>query len=402
MNQKIFFLFIILSYFSYSQCIAPIITNFECGMPTQNILGNGITPILNSNQIGINYSNNIGEYTDDGTNGWDNLLIDYSTVIDLSSNPYLSFKLYSPSSIQVMVKLEGGTAVEKWSDFSSINTWEEFSYDFSDAVSNGNTKVVLFFNAGVQTGTTNDVYYIDDICWTNSTSILPIISDFESLNSSVPMTGDIQTVSNPYYSGINTSTNVGQYTDDGTNGWDNLLVEYSTEIDLSSNPFLSFKLYTPSSIQVMVKLEGGIAVEKWSDFSSINIWEEFNYDFSDAASKGNTKVVLFFNPGNQTGTTKDVYYIDDVKWSSTLSIKNSRKISELTFYPNPVDDIIRIESIFNINSFIIFDVQGKSLISKKNINKKSVEIDISMLNSGTYFLKNIFEKEIKTLKLIKK
>ena len=364
MNQKIFFLFIILSYFSYSQCIAPIITNFECGMPTQNILGNGITPILNSNQIGINYSNNIGEYTDDGTNGWDNLLIDYSTVIDLSSNPYLSFKLYSPSSIQVMVKLEGGTAVEKWSDFSSINTWEEFSYDFSDAVSNGNTKVVLFFNAGVQTGTTNDVYYIDDICWTNSTSILPIISDFESLNSSVPMTGDIQTVSNPYYSGINTSTNVGQYTDDGTNGWDNLLVEYSTEIDLSSNPFLSFKLYTPSSIQVMVKLEGGIAVEKWSDFSSINIWEEFNYDFSDAASKGNTKVVLFFNPGNQTGTTKDVYYIDDVKWSSTLSIKNSRKISELTFYPNPVDDIIRIESIFNINSFMEHIGMGEAVESE--------------------------------------
>ena len=43
-----------------------------------------------------------------------------------------------------MVKLEGGTAVEKWSDFSSINTWEEFNYDFSDAVSNGNTKVVYF------------------------------------------------------------------------------------------------------------------------------------------------------------------------------------------------------------------------------------------------------------------
>ena len=381
MNQKIFFLFIMLSYFSYSQCIAPIITNFECGMPTQNILGNGITPILNSNQIGINYSNNIGEYTDDGTNGWDNLLIDYSTVIDLSSNPYLSFKLYSPSSIQVMVKLEGGTAVEKWSDFSSINTWEEFSYDFSDAVSNGNTKVVLFFNAGVQTGTTNDVYYIDDIRWTNYTSMFPIISDFESLNSSVPMTGEIQTVSNPYYSGINTSSNVGQYTDDGTNGWDNLLIEYSTVIDLSSNPYLSFKLYSPSSIQVMVKLEGGKAVEKWSDFSSINTWEEFNYDFSDAVNNGNTKVVLFFNAGVETGTTNDVYYIDDVKWSSTLSIKNSRKISELTSYPNPVEDMIRIESNFNIDSFIILDVQGRSLLSQKDINKKSIEIDISMLNS---------------------
>ena len=402
MNQKIFFLFSVVSYFSYCQCVAPIITNFECGMPTQNILGNGITSISNLYQTGINNSINIGQYTDDGTNGWDNLMFDYSTEIDLSSYPYLSFKLYSPSSIQVMVKLEGGTAVEKWSDFSSINTWEEFNYDFSDAVSNGNTKVVLFFNAGVQTGTTNDVYYIDDIRWSNSTSILPIISDFESLNSSVPMIGDIQKVSNPYHSELNTSTNVGQYTDDGTNGWDNLMFDYSTEIDLSSNPHLSFKLYSPSSIQVMVKLEGGTAVEKWSDFSSINTWEEFNYDFSDAVSNGNTKVVLFFNAGVQTGTTNDVYYIDDIKWSSTLSIENFRKIYELTSYPNPVYDIIRVESMININSFVIYDIQGKNLISKKNINKKSVEIDISMLNSGTYFLKNILEKEIKTLKIIKR
>ena len=402
MNQIIFFLFTVISYISYSQCVAPIITNFECGMPTQNILGNGIVSITNTIQSGINGSNNIGEYTDDGTNGWDNLLVDYSTVIDLSSNPYLSFKLYSPSSIQVMVKLEGGTAVEKWSDFSSINTWEEFNYDFSDAVSNGNTKVVLFFNAGVQTGTTNDVYYIDDIRWTNSTSIFPIISDFESLNSSVPMTGEIQTVSNPYYSGINTSTNVGQYTDDGTNGWDNLLVDYSTVIDLSSNPYLSFKLYSPSSIQVMVKLEGGTAVEKWSDFSSINTWEEFNYDFSDAVSNGNTKVVLFFNAGVQTGTTNDVYYIDDIKWSNTLSDENSRKIPELNSYPNPVDNIIRVESMYNINSFVIHDVQGKNIILKKDINEKSFEIDISMLKPGTYFLKSIFEKEIKTFKIIKK
>ena len=93
MNQKIFFLFTVVSYFSYSQCVAPIITNFECGMPTQNILGNGITSISNLYQIGINNSKSIGQYTDDGTNGWDNLLVDYSTEIDLSSNPYLSFKV---------------------------------------------------------------------------------------------------------------------------------------------------------------------------------------------------------------------------------------------------------------------------------------------------------------------
>ena len=38
-------------------------------------------------------SNNIGEFIDDGTNGWDNLLIDYGTEIDLTTNTILSFKL---------------------------------------------------------------------------------------------------------------------------------------------------------------------------------------------------------------------------------------------------------------------------------------------------------------------
>ena len=389
-------------YFSHGQCTYPDVTNFECGMPTQTILGNGITSISNPFKSGINNSTNVGQYTDDGTSGWDNLLIDYNTVIDLSSNPYLSFKLYSTSSIQVMAKLEGGTAVEKWSDFSGASSWEEFNYDFSDAVNNGNTKLVLFFNAGVETGTASDKYYIDDIRWTNSTNVLPIISDFESLNSSIPLTGNIQTVSNLYYSGLNTSTNVGQYTDDGTSGWDNLLIDYNTVIDLSSNPYLSFKLYSTSSIQVMAKLEGGTAVEKWSDFSGANSWEEFNYDFSDAVNNGNTKLVLFFNAGVETGTASDKYYIDDIRWTNTLSTVKINKISNLISYPNPANDFIYIKSIFEINSYSVFDIHGKVLIIKENINKKSFEIDVSKLISGTYFIRNNLKDEVKIIRVNKK
>ena len=401
MKQIIFFLIIFIGYISYSQCTPPVVTNFECGMPTQTILGNGIISISNPFESGINNSSNVGQYTDNGTSGWDNLLIDYNTVIDLSSNPYLSFKLYSTSSIQVMAKLEGGTAVEKWSDFSGTNSWEEFNYDFSDAVNNGNTKLVLFFNAGVETGTASDKYYIDDIRWTNSTNVLPIISDFESLNSSIPLTGNIQTVSNLYYGGINSSTNVGQYTDDGTNGWDNLLIDYNTVIDLSSNPYLSFKLYSTSSIQVMAKLEGGTAVEKWSDFSGTNSWEEFNYDFSDAVNNGNTKLVLFFNAGVETGTTSDMYYIDDMRWTNTLSVEKINKISDFISYPNPAKDFIYIKSIFEINSYSIFDVHGKVLISKENINKKSFEIDVSKLITGNYFIRNNLKDEVKIIRINK-
>tara|TARA_B100000683_G_scaffold60136_1_gene58424 strand:+ start:1379 stop:2587 length:1209 start_codon:yes stop_codon:yes gene_type:complete len=401
MRNFILFITLLLGYFAFGQCSDPVITNFECGDASQTVSGNGINTVVNTFQSGINKSANIGEYTDDGTNGWDNLLIDFETEIDLSSNPFLSFKLYTPTSIQVLAKLEGGSEIELWSDYSLENTWEEFNFDFSDAISNGNTKLVLFFNAAQESGTSSDIYYVDDIRFTSSTNNFPIISDFESLNSSVPLSGNIQTVSNPFYDGINTSTNVGEYIDDGTNGWDNLLIDFETEIDLSSNPFLSFKLYSPSSIQVLAKLEGGTAdAEVWSDYSQENTWEEFNFDFSTSVGEGNTKLVLFFNAAQETGSSTDIYYVDDVSFVSSLSLIDEG-ISELIIYPNPVNNILKIISHDIINSYELFDISGRLIFTENHLNKKKFEIDISNLDSDIYILNTYSETKHESFKILK-
>jgi hypothetical protein len=401
MNYKFLFLVGLLSCFSYGQCNYPVITNFECGMPTQTILGNGVTSVNNIVSSGINMSNNIGEFIDDGTNGWDNLLIDYGTEIDLNTNTFLSFKLYSSSSVQVLAKLEGGTDFEVWSNFSSINTWEEFNFDFSGAFGNGNTSLVLFFNAAQTSGTTSDIYFIDDLQWTNTTNTFPLISDFESLNPTFSFLGNIQKVSNPYYFGINTSTNVGQYIDDGTNGWDNMQIDFTTTIDLSTTPYFKLKLYTPSSIQVLAKLEGGAELEVWSDFSLVDTWQEFNFDFSSAINSGNTKLILFFNPGTDTGSTSDIYYIDDLSWSGSLSTQENGLFFSIKAYPNPTNNSLFINSNFKINSYVLSDINGRTLIYEDNVNKKYFEIDTSSLNSGIYFLKNISGIKSQTIKILK-
>jgi len=401
MRKFILFITLFSGYFTFGQCSDPVITNFECGDVSQTILGNGINTVVNAFQTGINKSANIGEYSDDGTNGWDNLLIDFESEIDLSSNPYLSFKLYSPTSIQVLAKLEGGSELELWSDYSLENTWEEFNFDFSDAVSNGNTKLVLFFNAAQESGTSSDIYYIDDIRFTNSSNNLPMISDFESLNPSVPLLGNIQTVSNPFYDGINTSTSVGEYIDDGTNGWDNLIIDFESEIDLSSNPYLSFKLYSTSSIQVLAKLEGDIDTEVWSDFSQENTWEEFNFDFSTSVGNANTKLVLFFNASQESGTSTDIYHIDDIRFTSSLSL-NEEGISELTLYPNPVFNILNIRSNDIINSYKLYDVHGRLILNKNNISSKNFEIDVSNLDSDIYILNTYSESRQESFKILKK
>ena len=401
MRNFILFITLLSAYFTSGQCSDPVITNFECGDANQTILGNGINSVVNTFQSGINKSANIGEYTDDGTSGWDNLLIDFVSEIDLTSNPYLSFKLYSTTSIQVLAKLEGGSEIELWSDYSLENTWEEFNFDFSDAVANGNTKLVLFFNAAQESGTSSDIYYVDDIRFTNSTNNYPTISDFESLNPSVPLSGNIQTVSNPFYDGINTSTSVGEFIDDGTNGWDNLLIDFDNEIDLSSNPFLTFKLHSSSSIQVLAKLEGGTDAELWSDYSAENTWEEFNFDFSTSIGNGNTKLILFFNAAQESGTSTDIYYIDDIRFTSSLS-SIDEGISKFKMYPNPVANFVKIISNDITNSYKLYDIRGRLILAENHLYKKNFEIDISNLGSDIYILNIYSETKQESFKILKK
>ena len=160
-----------MAYIGFSQCVDPVISDFECDPPSHPFTG-AITSIANPVSGGINTSANVGQYTDNGTDGYDNLYVDYGTTIDLSTNNQLKFKIYSPTSIQVLAKLEGGTVQEIWSSFSAVNTWEEFTFDFSASAGNGNTKVILFFNATVTTGTASDVYFIDDLKWNSPNSLL--------------------------------------------------------------------------------------------------------------------------------------------------------------------------------------------------------------------------------------
>ena len=84
-----------MSYIAFSQCVDPIISDFECSPPSHTLGGNGVTSLANPVSGGINTSANVGEFTDDGLNAWDNLEVDYGAPIDLSTTNFLKIKIYS-------------------------------------------------------------------------------------------------------------------------------------------------------------------------------------------------------------------------------------------------------------------------------------------------------------------
>lgn len=86
---------------------------------------------------------------------------------------------------------------------------------------------------------------------------------------------------------------------------------------------------------------------------------------------------------------------------SNLSISDTTNMNTLRVYPNPVANTLQISYSQNITSVTIYNMIGQE-IGTKVINANEGTIDVSALQSGTYFVKVQLDNEDKTLKVIKK
>ena len=104
---------------------------------------------------------------------------------------------------------------------------------------------------------------------------------------------------------------------------------------------------------------------------------------------------------NSPGAT---YFIDDfqITWQETndaiLSI-NEGEMEPLNIYPNPAEDFLVINNIFDRPQKIeIYSITGK-ILKSVNLDSANNEVDVSSLNPGVYILKT---EDYKTHKFIKK
>ena len=304
-----------------------ILSDFECQQNYELLtVNNEIQIVNNSYPNEINNSIFVGQYIDDGSDGSDAITINFNNPLILNENPQLHIKIRSSISSPLLARLEGGESpIEMSNNITLTNEWVNYVFDFSLS-ENDQTQLKIFFNYNLTNGTPNNIFYIDDLMFLPAScdepvieNCLNIIQDFNIISDwncqqNYGIETTVPSVLNPLISCDNRSENVGQYTDDGTEAYDAFILNYGSIINLNTHNKLKFKLYSNSSIQVLAKLEGGSAIEKWSDFSTVNTWQEFSYDFSDSTDNENTTLVLFFNAGQNNGNPEDIYYIDELRW----------------------------------------------------------------------------------------
>ena len=86
---------------------------------------------------------------------------------------------------------------------------------------------------------------------------------------------------------------------------------------------------------------------------------------------------------------------------TTLSISEETEESLLQFYPNPVKNLLSIESNQIIDQIEVFDILGKKLYQRKSLNSDLVTVDFSKFVKGIYLVNISTDNKQRTLKIIK-
>lgn len=125
-------------------------------------------------------------------------------------------------------------------------------------------------------------------------------------------------------------------------------------------------------------------------------WVEEKISLSDYL--GETILIRFKIVTNSFGR-RDGFYFDDFEisgLSNQLNIENN--IKDNTFiYPNPVDNILNINTTLNDYTVEIYTIAGQLLSVNKNIKT----FDFSNFNSGMYILKLITDQKYRIFKVLK-
>ncbi len=300
-----------------------IIDDFECNRNATYVNGwDSLSVVSNPAPNGINPSTKVGRYGDPVTEQWAALLLDNQNPIDLSTRNQLNVKIWSPRAVPILFKLEGGSSNPKeiWVNVEDAGQWVNYTVDFSGEALSSHKKVVIFFNAGMdpQAG---DVYFIDDIHWSEKATF--VLEDFEGganlpwapLNDQELLHGTFAVVDNPDPSGINASPEVGEYTK-GSSAFSTLAAVAPGVIDISSRPQYNLDVWFPVPGSIILQLEsstqGNKEVQRTVETGAA--WQTVSFDFTDFQGITDWESLrLIFNPG--TAEEGTVFYFDNLNQS---------------------------------------------------------------------------------------
>lgn len=116
--------------------------------------------------------------------------------------------------------------------------------------------------------------------------------------------------------------------------------------------------------------------------------QTYQYTFTDEAV---IDYLCSVHPSSMLGTLTII---------ETLSVQEKFE-TNITFFPNPVSDNLRIRSLFKFETYQIYDINGKQVADGTGMGTYT-DLNVSYLQTGVYFVKIAADDLQATIRLLKK
>ncbi len=130
------------------------------------------------------------------------------------------------------------------------------------------------------------------------------------------------------------------------------------------------------------------------------VQHEFIYYEDETLAKNPFSYVIEVDGADLLLTTENES--GDKAYYSTYPLKTTTfTLFKINIYPNPVNNLVNINTNGSIANIHIYDPSGKLLIDKNGGNQMIVDIDVSGLVSGLYFARIQINKEYVVVRFVK-
>jgi hypothetical protein len=292
-----------------------------------------VTTVINNPQSGgINTSTKVAQ-TIKGPGGqpYAGSWIQFDAPIDFSTNKYINMKVFSKvPGLKVLLKVEnkdnaGINSGDVFATTTLTNAWEDLSFNFTTInVANSYQKLVVIFRLGeVGDGTANFTFHFDNIRQAATGAALPSLPlTFELASSNYAFVnfdgGAATVIANPQSNGINTSNNVTRLVKGAPGPWAGTKLFMNALIDFTTLKTFRMKVFSPKAGAVMMlKFEGGTAMEATATVQQANVWEDLTFNYVNT-NNTNNQVVIIPEPGTPgDGSANSTFLVDDIRQEAT-------------------------------------------------------------------------------------
>lgn len=247
--------------------------------------------------------------------------IQFGAAQDVTSMEYIHLDVWTTDVTRIETSLISLSNGEKpvWSNLTP-DTWTSIDIPISDFTSQGLTVADIHQLKFVGDPWAAGTVFIDNIYFWKAPSGVTTqsVEDFEGTAPTFTVFGNIaptEVIANPDATGENTTANVAKLTKtNGAETWAGTFFEIAAPLDLTNYSKISVKTWSPKlNAQVKLKLENAdasIVHEVDRNTTVTNAWEELVYDFSGAPAANYTRIVIFFDFGNNGDDS--LYYYDEI------------------------------------------------------------------------------------------